>query len=816
FDGRVRQTLDATDFQKRFARGEEWERQLRGIDREPETNLGEALEQSTRLVPAGQRGQVVLLSDGRDTAGTWEDAASRLGRSNVPVITMPLTSQAMKRDTAIARLIVPEQCFMGEEIQGRVLLRCRSEQTLDVTVALGATKPERQKVQVVEGLTAHSFSLKPAKVGRQILEVRAESTAAPGSIVTVRALIQVKPLPRALIIESDEVSGRFLRDVLRQEGVDYLSYSPASAPQELLAEIRNYPCLILNNIPKTVFQDKHQIAIREAVREGMGLLMVGGVRSFGLGEYTDTPIEEALPVRMPRVTVNQPLALVLLLDASGSMFNEPWSYLKEAAKEVVRLCRGHVLGIVVFNNYPYWVWPLSQIDDPEKVCYLLDQVGVGGGTIFSLPMAEGYSALKKTAFEKKTVILFSDGIPADFQAAESLLDYFRQERITITTIGAGNNINPMVLETIANETGGQFHSSPDFADLPKLFREEFKRLVGPPIAEADMKPVLKSGAGAVRGFRPDEFPEVSGINVTQLKPRAEELLVTPNGDPLLVQWRFGLGRGMALTTDLLPNWSSRWARWDGFGKLMRQSIKELSEGARDPWQVQVNQTGATVRVDVNYIGDRKRRPVMLHVDRLPGGATSVPFRDGRNGRYTAEFRCLTPGVYPAHISGPDGALPGDLPLPVNESEEWAEGITDFERLRQIAERTGGEFWETAWAEPLHPPVTGAEVRLFSPLWPFFAVCALLLYLVDIFLRKAGIFSITRRSESQLSEESGEDLYRQLAVKFSTLAEEAALKGNEEEAKQFFLRAKAFYLKGQAQREAQLMWERYKRFDRGNP
>ena len=63
-------------------------------------------------------------------------------------------------------------------------------------------------------------------------------------------------------------------------------------------------------------------ALQVYVRDlGRGLVMVGGPRSYGAGGYTDTPLEETLPVDMGvRDREKQPdVALVVVIDKSGSM-----------------------------------------------------------------------------------------------------------------------------------------------------------------------------------------------------------------------------------------------------------------------------------------------------------------------------------------------------------------------------------------------------------------------------------------------------------------------------------------------------------------
>ena len=45
------------------------------------------------------------------------------------------------------------------------------------------------------------------------------------------------------------------------------------------------------------------------------------------------------------------------------------------------------------------------------------------------------------------------------------------------------------------------------------------------------------------------------------------------GDPLLAVSRFGLGMGMAYTSDLTEKWGGEWLAWDGCGKFWAQAFR---------------------------------------------------------------------------------------------------------------------------------------------------------------------------------------------------------------------------------------------------
>ena len=72
---------------------------------------------------------------------------------------------------------------------------------------------------------------------------------------------------------------------------------------------------------------------------GGGLIMLGGDQSFGLGGYYKTSLEEILPVRsdFEKEKEKPSLAMMLVIDKSGSMGGEKIEMAKEAARAAVEL-----------------------------------------------------------------------------------------------------------------------------------------------------------------------------------------------------------------------------------------------------------------------------------------------------------------------------------------------------------------------------------------------------------------------------------------------------------------------------------------------
>ena len=129
-----------------------------------------------------------------------------------------------------------------------------------------------------------------------------------------------------------------------------------------LEGLEPYESVVLANVHATDLRGEQMEALRRFVGEaGKGLVALGGDRSFGLGDYGDTALEQALPVSVEPPDRDQAstLALVLVIDRSGSM-ETPGVSRMELAKEgaiqaVETLQAGDQVGVIAFDSTARWI-----------------------------------------------------------------------------------------------------------------------------------------------------------------------------------------------------------------------------------------------------------------------------------------------------------------------------------------------------------------------------------------------------------------------------------------------------------------------------
>src|SRR6185369_5144674 len=127
--------------------------------------------------------------------------------------------------------------------------------------------------------------------------------------------------PRVLVLAGDAAVSKELVAALELEHQKVDSLIPEQLPSGIDGLLA-WDSIVLVDVSRLRLSDAQLTGIQQYVRDfGRGLVMIGGPKSYGAGGYTDTPVEETLPVDMGvKDQQKQPdVALVVVIDKSGSM-----------------------------------------------------------------------------------------------------------------------------------------------------------------------------------------------------------------------------------------------------------------------------------------------------------------------------------------------------------------------------------------------------------------------------------------------------------------------------------------------------------------
>lgn len=710
----------------------------------PGTDIASAIRTAVASIPPSYVPSVIVVSDGN---ATTDDAVAAAAAAGVPISTVPLP-QRSEPEVQLATINAPAQVRQGEPFYLEVVVNANQEATGYIDIYRGDVKigdAGQKPVTVKAGET--KFRIRQTVVGQRQVTFAARLRGFGDSDTLLdnnesMAIVAAAGRPRVLLIDPDTNQTDSLRWALDEQKIDVEVRPPDGVPRDL-TELQGYECLILSNVPATAMTMRQMDVIRTYVQDlGGGLVMLGGDQSFGLGGYYRTQLEEILPVRsnFEKEREKPSLAMVLVIDKSGSMGGEKIELAKDAARAAVELLGPRdAIGVIAFDGSSYWVSELRSAADKGYVIDQISTIDAGGGTSMYPAMEDAYQALSSASAKLKHCIMLTDGIssPGDFEGMASEMS---ASRMTVSTVALGQGASEDLLEDIARIGGGRYYFCDDPQSVPQVFAKETVEASKSAINELPFLAQVVRPTQVLEGIDLELSPLLLGYVVTRPKPTSEFILASENGDPLLAWWRYGLGMTVAFTSDAKSRWAAEWLSWPDFGPFWAQIIRHA---------MRKNDTRG-IFVEVKP-GDGETTIVMDAVDDqgafIDDQATTLTVIDPQLKTRKVEMKQSAPGRYEASIETP---ARGSYQIDLAQSREGGSAVrqsrgivvgypdelrlrpTDRQTLQRIAEVSGGGF-EPTTAGLLEPD--DRKARQGVPLWPYLLMTALGLFIADVGLRR---------------------------------------------------------------------------------
>jgi Ca-activated chloride channel family protein len=717
-----------------------------------QTDIAEALRVARGLVSAGN-GRAVLLSDGAQTRG---DALAEARAIGVPVDTV--TYEGVDRpEIWVAGVDVPQTLRADEEYTVTVLVGSSTPASARLDLLANGQPLASQQVSLDAGENSFRFPARAGAPGIAQLEVRVAGDADTFAQNNAGgATMIVAPQPRVLLIESRSGSAARLRVALRRAGVQADVQAAQRVPTQL-SDLDAYEGAVLIDVPAGDLTLDQMATLREFVRsEGRGLVATGGRASFTLGAYKDTPLEEALPVAMdpPPRPERPPVTMLLILDHSLSMGSSRGISKLDMAKESALLATESLreqdrLGVLSFDDDQDWVIEFQTLGSGLSLGQIQERIGqvvLGGGTDICGALAMGLSELERQPGRVRHAVLMTDGQSFRNDSCppyERLIDRARSQDITLSSIAIGEDADQRLLQELARAGAGRYHFAAQPEDIPRLTMLESQIASAEPQIEGDFRASLQAPHPVLRDFAANEIPRLGGYVGTTIKPAAELVLKSPEDDPVLAAWQYGLGRAVAWTPSVDAPWAESWSNWPEYGQFWAQIIRyTLPEPDSGPLQVRAAPKAGPGADAVTITADSlapSGEPVDLadteaSITLPDGSARRIPLRQIAPGRYAADVTLPADGPYAIEVrqrknSVERAASAGYVQRPSAEYAPQAGGPT---LLAQISAATGGSVLSESAATPSGAAAAGSTSR---ELWPWLLLAAVLLWPIEIAVRR---------------------------------------------------------------------------------
>jgi len=542
------------------------------------TDIGAAIELGLANLPTEGQRRLVVVSDGAETNGDARTAAAAARALGVEVFAVALEARTGSNEIRLDGINAPAWVHAQEPFELHASIQSNGHANATVVVLRDGVAIHQAEVTLIPGHNRFSVADQIPTRGLREYEVLVNSDADTRfENNRFSTFVEVRGPPRVLHVYGQAGEQLALTEALRVQGIEIEEIQGVQFPAQY-RQLHDYDLVILNNVSGFDLTLAKMELLERYVRDsGGGVISIGGSKAYGAGGYYATPIEALLPVDMDiKTDASIPLAAVnILIDKSGSMSTEVQGERKLAIAKRAALAAIEVMnpldqiGVLAFDTAFEWTVTPTLAGERRAIADSLHSMGVGGGTELFPALDEAHRMAKSQQAKVKHLIVLSDGLTESDADFATLSRAIASDDITISTVAFGDNADQVLMRGIAALGGGRYYFASDLQNIPRIFTSETLTITRDLFVEEQVQATFNDPHEMLSGFETTNLPALQGYQRTYPKPAAQTLL-SIDDDPLLVSWRYGLGRTVAFMSDLTGRWGSAWTKWTGFSRFSAQ------------------------------------------------------------------------------------------------------------------------------------------------------------------------------------------------------------------------------------------------------
>jgi Ca-activated chloride channel family protein len=556
------------------------------------TDLESSIDEAISSLPSGLVPRLVLVSDGKENAGSITRAAWQAQRLGIPIDTIPMQGRPSAESAprigyrshgCVHRRAIPrgsQHCIAVRSFGLRPNQRGRKNCSDRIREARKGRQPGSRSRQLDRGRRVEPHRSDPDQRSRRH-SIRSRPHAAPsqGSVYLAR--------PRGHRNEFGPTLAAAQFDVDRTADPSHGS-------------LADYQLVVLNNLDLESLPAARKDEIEKFVQQGGGLLVIAGERNiYAENKKVEDALDRTLPAKLAPPRSPEGTAVVMIIDKSSSMEGKKIELARQAAIGVVENLRPiDLVGVLIFDNSFQWDVPMRRAEDKVLIKRLISGIVPDGGTQIAPALAEAYHKVLPAHATFKHIVLLTDGISEEGDSLD-LSKEAAAQHVTISTVGLGQDVNRAYLEKVASVAGGKSYFLNEPAGLEQIVLKDVMEHTGSTAVEKTLQPVVAKNTEILDGVGIDTAPPLKGYVRFISKPGADTILKVDETDPLLVRWQYGLGRAVVFTSDAKSRWAADWVTWKGFDKFWTNTMRDLLPHAESS-EAKAEYDSASGDLVVNY------------------------------------------------------------------------------------------------------------------------------------------------------------------------------------------------------------------------
>jgi len=763
--------------------------------RQDATNLSAALQLAQATFPEDAAKRIVIVTDGNENLGNASEVAGIMAQNGVSIYVVPVTvnrqAEVAVEKVAIATEVDKSQPFDvrivlnnltqavaedSKEVSGKIQLirrTGRQSNTIEQPIVLAPGKQVFKLTQIIDKSDFYTYE------ARFIPDTSSDDFLPQNNQAT--AFTHIQGQGHILLIEDWEHPGEFDFLVSRLKAMNLeVTVQKSNDLFASLAELQRYDTVVMANVPRSNsptggFSDTQiEMLVSNVQRMGCGLVMLGGSRSFGAGGWTNTRLEEALPVdfQIKNSKVVPAGALVMTMHASEMKKGNHWQ--KVIAREALNtLGPQDYCGVVHWaEGTDKWLWNppngLSQVAGQRKsMLARLDRMRPGDMPEFDPSMKMAAAAFARLPDETvRHMIIISDGDPS--KPRPSTIAELKRLKVRVTTVAVATHgkASSSLLQNISNQTNGNYYEVEESEvpkALPRIYQVEARRVARPLVKEVTVEPRIVHPHEMLNGIN-EPLPPITGFVVTTVKenPLVEVSIISPvpsgrRNSTILASWTYDLGRTVAFTTDAGQRWANAWTTWEQYDKLFSQMIRWSMRptGNLGKFAIATDVRDDKVHVVLTALDENDEFLNFLNISTSVLDphmkSTAISIRQTAPGRYEGEFQATLAGNYFLTVLPGPGRAPIRTGVNIPYSPEFTDQESNEALLKHLAALTPtagqpgklirgklvrNKMHDLLSVNTFEHDLPKAVTR--SDIWPTLMVLATCIFVLDVFTRRVHI------------------------------------------------------------------------------
>jgi VWFA-related protein len=229
------------------------------------------------------------------------------------------------------------------------------------------------------------------------------------------------------------------------------------------------------------------VAIEETPGSMVTTVLVAGPQGATIPGLTPSNVKATLngvPVQVtdvqPYASAQSPIAVVLVVDVSGSMAGEPIVAARQAMLEFIRTLEPvDIVSILAFETSVRVVEDFTT--DRNRLTAAINRLQALGATALYDAVIEGVNKATQAQTRRKLVVLLSDGeATVGLEKRNASIEAARAAGVPVVSIGLGHYIDRTYLDELAQATRGRYLDAPTpgvlrnaYVDLAAYIRQQY-------------------------------------------------------------------------------------------------------------------------------------------------------------------------------------------------------------------------------------------------------------------------------------------------------------------------------------------------------